>query len=278
MDLEKLLAVVQQLYGEHKIAEAEELCQNILDRAQELSSDPVYVQLAVDRTKYHSRNDTLAQKKVCKDYHQWYYYNTIWNQMSWLGVKVLKSPADMWNYQELLVELQPRLIIEFGSRFGGSALFFSFILKQLGYPYKVFSVDIEHSTLSEIAKQDPNIEFMLGSSIAPEVSHRIRELSSTYPGAIFAILDSDHRKHHVLQEMLLLRPLLKEGDRLIVEDSNVNGHPVFPSFGAGPYEAIQEYFEIYPNDYERDISREEKFGFTFATGGFLIRRNERSIS
>jgi cephalosporin hydroxylase len=76
-----------------------------------------------------------------------------------------------------------------------------------------------------------------------------------------------------IPEMLLLRPILKLGDRLIVEDSNVNGHPVFPSFGAGPYEAIQEYFNLYPHDYKRDIVREQKFGFTFATGGFLIRQN-----
>lgn len=273
MDLEKLLSLVKQLYQENKISEAEELCQKIIARAGDLSSDPIQVGLAVDKTKFQSQYNATAQNKVCQDYHEWYYYNTIWNQMSWLGVKVMKSPADMWNYQEILVELQPKLIVEFGSRFGGSALFFSYILQQLGYPYKVFSVDIEQSHLAERAKQDPNIEFMLGSSTAPEVSHRIRELSIEYPGSIFAILDSDHRQQHVFQEMLLLRPILKLGDRLIVEDSNVNGHPVFPSFGAGPYEAIQEYFNLYPHDYKRDIVREQKFGFTFATGGFLIRQN-----
>jgi cephalosporin hydroxylase len=72
--------------------------------------------------------------------------------------------------------------------------------------------------------------------------------------------------------MKTLRPLLVSGDYLIVEDSNVNGHPVEPSHGPGPFEAINEYFQQYPEDYRHDAAREAKFGFSFATRGFLIRR------
>jgi cephalosporin hydroxylase len=104
------------------------------------------------------------------------------------------------------------------------------------------------------------------------VTEIITELKQEFTGSIFAILDSDHRKEHVLNEMLLLRPLLKSGDYLVVEDGNINGHPVLPGWGEGPYEALQEYFTRYPDDYERDYAREQKFGFTFATAGFLIRR------
>jgi len=35
---------------------------------------------------------------------------------------------------------------------------------------------------------------------------------------------------------------------------------------------MEEYFREYPADYVRDAAREAKFGFTFATRGFLIRR------
>lgn len=69
-----------------------------------------------------------------------------------------------------------------------------------------------------------------------------------------------------------LRPVLVSGDYLVVEDSNVNGHPVLRSFGPGPYEAVREYFRRFPGDYEHDTEREAKFGFTFATNGFLRRR------
>jgi cephalosporin hydroxylase len=69
-----------------------------------------------------------------------------------------------------------------------------------------------------------------------------------------------------------LRPLLGPGDDVVVEDSNVNGHPVLPSFGPGPFEAIEDYRARYPDDYLRDEPTEKKFGFTFAPCGFLIRR------
>jgi cephalosporin hydroxylase len=85
-------------------------------------------------------------------------------------------------------------------------------------------------------------------------------------------LDSDHSKAHVLAEIKTLRPLLVAGDYLIVEDSSVNGHPVYPSHGPGPFEAIAEYFQQYPEDYRHDAVREGKFGFSFATRGFLVRR------
>ena len=85
-------------------------------------------------------------------------------------------------------------------------------------------------------------------------------------------MDSDHSKAHVLEEMKLLRPVLVTGDYLVVEDSNVNGHPVLPWHGPGPFEAVSEYFEQHPDDYIYDTARESKFGFTFATRGFLIRR------
>jgi cephalosporin hydroxylase len=53
---------------------------------------------------------------------------------------------------------------------------------------------------------------------------------------------------------------------------NINGHPVLPGWGPGPFEAMESYCVNHPEDYERDLAREEKFGFSFATRGFLIRR------
>jgi cephalosporin hydroxylase len=137
---------------------------------------------------------------------------------------------------------------------------------------KVLSVDITHDRLDDDVKGNPHIEFLEMSSSDPRVAARIEELRAQYPGPVFAILDSDHRAFHVLAEMELLRPVLKRGDYVIVEDSNLNGHPVKPTHGPGPFEATEEYFAKYPRDYIRDTERENKFGFTFSTNGFLIRQ------
>jgi cephalosporin hydroxylase len=133
-------------------------------------------------------------------------------------------------------------------------------------------VDIDHGRLEPAARCDPDILFVKSSSTVLATAEQIRRLKSEFPGKIFAILDSDHPMKHVLAEMKLLRPLLSAGDYLIVEDSNVNGHPVLPGFGPGPYEAIEAYEHEFPNDYTHDRGRESKFGWTFAPNGFLIRR------
>jgi cephalosporin hydroxylase len=188
-----------------------------------------------------------------------------------MGVVCWKSVADMWNYQEILFELKPSLVIEFGTNRGGSALFFANIMRQIGEPFKVLSVDVTHKHLEPAAQRDPDILFVESSSAAPAVAEHIRRLVSEFPGKIFAILDSDHSMDHVLAEMKLLRPLLSAGDYLLVEDSTVNGHPVLPGWGPGPYEAIEAYEQEFPNDYTHDVARENKFGWTFAPNGYLIR-------
>jgi cephalosporin hydroxylase len=188
-----------------------------------------------------------------------------------MGVDCLKWVGDMWNYQEILFQLKPSLVIEFGSYHGGSALFFANVMRQIGEPFKVLSVDIDHGPLDSAARRDSDILFLESGSTVAAVAERIQSLRSELPGKIFAILDSDHSKGHVLAEMKLLRPLLSTGDYLIVEDSTLNGHPVLPGWGPGPYEAIEAYENEFPNDYKHDFERENKFGWTFAPNGFLIR-------
>jgi len=204
-------------------------------------------------------------------YHLWYYNTSVWQQTTWMGVQTYKSPMDMWNYQEILFSLKPSVVIEFGTWQGGSALFFSSIMKQIGRPYVVVSVDIEASRISDKTKSDPNIRLLTMSSAAQELQETLKDIREKNPGPAFAILDSDHSKQHVLAEMMNLRNVLIAGDYLVVEDSNINGHPVAKSFGPGPYEAIQEYFCMFPQDYEHDFDRERKFGFSFAPNGFLRR-------
>lgn len=200
-------------------------------------------------------------------YHHWYYSNYVWGTTSWMGIPILKSPSDMWNYQEILFQLKPSVVVEFGTYRGGSALFFASIMRQLCNSFHILTVDINPCEVTA-----RNVQFLIMSSTDDRVSVEIRKVRDLFPGPMFAILDSDHSKDNVLREMISLRDLTHPGDYLIVEDSNINGHPVYGAFGPGPYEAINEYFHLHPDDYIHDYQREKKFGFTFATNGFLARR------
>jgi cephalosporin hydroxylase len=213
----------------------------------------------------------LATRFAPRAYHFWFYHNAVWDRTSWMGVDTQKIPSDMWNYQEILFSLRPSLVIEFGTCRGGSALFFASVMRQIGNPFKVVSVDIDHSQTSALTKSDPDIELLNMSSTDDRVKARLLEVRHQRPGPAFAILDSDHSKKHVLAEMLSLRGVLTSGDYLVVEDAHFNGHPVVRSHGPGPFEAIEEYSQQFPRDYRHDTQREKKFGFTCATNGFLIR-------
>jgi len=208
-------------------------------------------------------------------YHKWYYErDKVWIHTKFLGIGTMKSVSDMWNYQEIIAELKPAVIVEFGSFAGGSAIFFNMIGRAVNPAARVLSVDIDHSRLDPRVKNYPEIEFLESSSTAKNVTSRITELRKENPGPAFFILDSDHSKAHVLSELLSIRDVLQENDYVVVEDSNVNGHPVARNWGEGPFEALEDYFRRFPNDYIRDTAREHKFAFTFATNGFLKFKRE----
>lgn len=202
-------------------------------------------------------------------YHRWYYENMVYARTHFMGVPVLKFVGDLWNYQEIIHELRPSLIVEAGTEAGGGALFFADIATRLdGH---VLTIDVDHSQTNELVRSHPRIELLTARSTDPAVAQRVRQIRKFLPGPMLVSLDSDHSKENVLAELLFFRALTRNGDYVVVEDGNVNGHPVLPAFGDGPLEALQEYMAQFPNDYERDIEREEKFGVTFAPAGWLKR-------
>jgi cephalosporin hydroxylase len=210
--------------------------------------------------------------EVWDAYHRWYYDAGVWCSTTFLGIPSLKSVSDMWNYQEIIVERKPSLVIEFGTSYGGSALVFSTILQAVSPGARLLTVDAAPQMVAPAVSANPHIECLASETTHPRVAERIAELRRERPGRVFAILDSDHQAHHVLGEMRLLRPLLTAGDYLVVEDSNINGHPVLPGWGPGPMEAVDAYEREHPGDYDHDVQRERKFGLTFAPRGFLVRR------
>jgi len=202
-------------------------------------------------------------------YLRWYYASGVWKQLAYRGVRTLKNPLDLWNYQEIIHERGIEWVIETGTRHGGSALFFADLLEARGSPGRVISIDIDHRELQ--VRPSPYLELIAGDSAAADVLSRIRGSLDVERGPAFFILDSDHQMAHVLRELEGYVDCMRPRDYLVVEDTCVNGHPVRPDFGPGPAEALARYLGEHPGRLVPDTAREMKFACTFAPGGYFVR-------
>jgi cephalosporin hydroxylase len=155
-------------------------------------------------------------------------------------------------------------VIETGTYAGGSALYFAMLLDQIGHG-RVITIDNEFRA---DRPEHPRIEYLHGSSVDSALTNQVREKIGD--GRPLVVLDSDHHAAHVYEELEAYRPLVKTGDYLIVEDTNVNGHPIAPDFGAGPMEAVEQF--LAENDDFVIDPQCERFLMTSNPRGYLRRR------
>lgn len=209
-----------------------------------------------------------TDREIIDDFHRLYYegyrQGGTWFDTTWLGRPVWKCPLDLWVYQELLWSLRPDYVIETGTLHGGSSYFLASLMDLLGTG-KVVSIDVKDPG-GLIGH--PRVTYLQGSSTAPEIVEQVREMTAD-ARSVMVILDSDHRAFHVREELALYADLVSHGSYLVVEDTNVNGHPALPEFGPGPMEAVQEFLAADAR-FTPD-KRCEKFLMTFNPNGFLRR-------
>lgn len=211
---------------------------------------------------------TTTERMIIRAFQQLYYNGLSWNdriyeQTTWMGVPCLKCPLDLWAYQEIMFDVKPDVILETGTYLGGSALYLAHLCELMGHG-RVITIDIEERP----RPSHERITYVTGSSTDPAtLDHALASVSERH--SVLVILDADHSEAHVTQELELLAPLVTLNSYIIVEDTNINGHPVYPEFGPGPFEAVQKFVEYHP-DFRSDTSR-EKFLLTFNPQGYLKR-------
>lgn len=206
-------------------------------------------------------------RDVIRDqFHRLYYHvsKRTWKDTWYRGVRTYKCPTDMWVYMELIDQLEPGLVIETGTYRGGSALYIADRLETIGAG-NVVTVDVNEPPKPP---EHPRITYLTGSSTDPAIVDKIAGMIPE--GApVLVILDSDHSRDHVAAELAAYAPLVPIGSYLIVEDTNVNGHPAAPDFGPGPMEALWDFMAGDPG-FEVDAHCERYF-LTQNPSGFLKR-------
>ena len=216
---------------------------------------------------------------VLKEFHQLYYgeenRSPILNSTKWMGVGIVKCPLDLHSYQEIMFETKPDVIIETGTLHGGSALWFANMMELMNLSPGVISIDIHGDTIPP-RPQHEKIVYLTGSSVSKEILESVESYLSSATDIlrraprVMVVLDSDHRANHVYQELQLYSGRVTPGCYLIVEDSNIGGHPVLSGWGAGPMEAMESWLPGHP-EFERDAYR-ERFLLTMNPLGYLKKK------
>lgn len=178
---------------------------------------------------------------------------------TWRGVKVVKMPTDLILYQQIIWQTKPKWIVEAGTKFGGSALFFQDMLDMIGEGGQVITID--KYPVDKV--KDARIIYIEDSSINDAVVAQIREMVGRDP--VMVVLDSNHSRVHVKWELHKYAPLVTSGQYMVVEDCydrNANK--------AGPGEAVDWFLSVNKDFVQTNADRQYLIGF--CRGGFLRKR------
>jgi len=211
----------------------------------------------------------VPRQRIIDNFHQLFYDSQQWYSTTWLGIPTAQNPNDAWIHQEIIVRVKPDFILETGTWHGGSAVLWATILTEVNPAGRVITIDIKDyaAEAKNLPIAQEKVDFLLGNSIDPaivaEVEKRVRGKK------VLVILDSNHSKNHVLAEMKAYAPLIPKDSYLIVQDTNINGHPVLKDFGPGPMEAVNEFLAT--NDQFLPDSNAERLMLTMHPKGYLKR-------
>ena len=219
-------------------------------------------------------------------FHEVYYYARLWERTHWFGVPTWKCPLDLWVVQEIIAETVPDVLIECGTALAGSAMYFASLFdlannqsknrRENGrsnendngqFTGRVISIDVKDPIG---LPSHPRVSYVQGSSIDPKILEQIRSMIGANE-RVMLVLDSLHCKEHVLAELRLWGGIVSPGCYCIVEDTNINGHPVYTDYEPDAGESAFEAAEAYLAESDRFVidRNREKLLLTFNPGGFL---------
>ena len=206
---------------------------------------------------------------------------------SYRGVPIQKFPFDYIMYQMIINEVKPDLIIEIGTMYGGSALYYADLMDTLniigGEVHTIDIVDLEirknifNGNFPNL-KNDDNYPNIINNNV------RIKRFTEGFANynldncknfnKILVIDDGSHISQDVLEALNKFSDIVSVGSYYIVEDGNCMDVKLSPqtldSLNGGPLVAISEFLNN-SNNFTIDLKWCDLFGInsTFNTYGYL---------
>ena len=202
------------------------------------------------------RARSISLRSVFKGHHLYMYR----------GITCRKFPTDYAIYQMLINDKKPDLVIEIGTNFGGSALYFQDLLDKLGTGGKVHTIDVVDMVTAPFVLENPNIERYLGGWENYPVNHLDQSKK------IMVIDDGSHKSEDTLAALRKFSPFVSIGQYFIVEDGVVSKFGMNRRYSGGPMKAISTFLNS-NNSFRVDSKIENFFGKNTSSNvnGYLLR-------
>ena len=181
-----------------------------------------------------------------------------WNQkyvytFSWMGRPIIQLPEDMIRMQEVIYCVKPDVIIETGVAHGGSLIYYASLCKAIEKG-RVLGIDIEIRPHNRKAIEShelfPYITLIEGNSTDKLIVDKVKSLVK--PGeTVFVILDSNHTRQHVLNELDAYYDLVTVGSYIVATDGIMKDLTDIPRGGSdwdwnNPAAAAAEFVQEHP--------------------------------
>jgi cephalosporin hydroxylase len=148
-----------------------------------------------------------------------------WNQkytytFAWMGRPIIQLPTDMVRMQEILYRVKPDVIVETGVAHGGSLVYYASLCKAMEKG-RVIGIDIEIRPHNAKAIRSHELSGLItlieGNSIAAETVTLVRKTIKPSE-TVLVILDSNHTKQHVAQELEAYCGLVTSNSYIVATD------------------------------------------------------------
>ncbi len=181
------------------------------------------------------------------------------------GVPCLKNPVDFAIYSKLIWDVKPGTLFEIGTKYGGSALYFSDLCSSYGFGTQIVSID-----LSLPEKSIPGVKFLEGDANELEAVFEMYGLF-TLPRPWLVIEDSAHTYETCSKVLAFFAGTLVSGEILVMEDGILVEQGLEEKYDGGPNRAIRSFFAKHQDVYEIEFEYCDMFGtnLTYNPNGFL---------
>ena len=172
---------------------------------------------------------------------------------TWLGRPIIQLPEDIIRVQEVIYRVKPDVIIETGIAHGGSLILYASLCKIMGKG-RVIGIDIEVRSHNRKAIESHELSSYItlieGNSINEKIVAQVKSLVKTGE-KVFVILDSNHTKQHVLNELEAYHDLVTPSSYIVATDGIMRELHDVPSGNSGwiydnPSTAALEFAQKHP--------------------------------